>query len=103
MVAGRQTVRERLSTPGRALRPIEKAGIIVGGVFLAVCWAMAAYYFANGDPWGGYSSRMGGDSGTYLFIAMVLAATIFWAAALWRHWLLRRFGRRAKRRAGHAR
>lgn len=103
MGAGHQTVRERLSSPGRALRPIEKAGIIVGGVFLAMCWAMVVYYLASGDPWGGYSSRVGSDSGTYLFIAMVLAATIFWVATLWRHWLLRRFGGRTKRKASHAR
>lgn len=97
-----QSVVERLSTPGRTLRPIERTGMVVGGVFLLVHWAMVVYYLASGDLYGGYSSRLAGDSGTFLFLAMVLAVTIFWAVVLWRHWLLRRFARRTKRKAGHA-
>jgi heme/copper-type cytochrome/quinol oxidase subunit 2 len=64
---------------------------------------MVVYYLASGDPWGGYSARAGNDSGTFLFIAMVLAGTIVWTVTLWRNWLLRRFmTRRTKRNAGHA-
>ncbi len=76
--------------------------MVVGGVFLLVHWAMVVYYLASGDLYGGYSSRLASDSGTFLFLAMVLGVTIFWAVILWRHWLLRRFTRRTKRKAGHA-
>jgi len=76
--------------------------MVVGGLFLLVHWAMVVYYAASADPYGGYASRVGSDSGTYLFIAVVLAVTIVWAVTLWRHWLLRRFTRRTKRKADHA-
>jgi hypothetical protein len=99
---GPEGVLKHLSTPGRALRPIEKTGMVVGGVFLVVHWAMVVYYLASGDLYGGYSSRLASDSGTYLFVAMVFGVTIFWAVVLWRHWLLRLFGRRTKTKAGHA-
>jgi hypothetical protein len=50
--------------------------MVVGGLFLLVHWAMVVYYLTSGDLYGGYSSRVGSDSGTYLFIAVVSAVTI---------------------------
>lgn len=70
----------------RSLTNWEKVGLIVAFIFLLIYWTKALHYLASGNAWG-HSNYWGQPVGTFLLVAVLLAGSVAFIAALWRYWL----------------